>query len=77
MKDIITVGLVTIATLFALGAAAQEPDDGAYRTPEDSEMYQDEIRVACEAEAIGLPDAQEYVAQCIKAMTQGFAGEQD
>ena len=77
MKNSITAGLTAIAALCTVNAIAQEPDDSVAGTVQDSEMYLEEIRIACEAEAAGLPDAHNYIEQCIKNMQQGFAGAQD
>jgi hypothetical protein len=77
MKELIVTGLAAIAALHTVNAIAQQPDEDAAGTAQDSEIYLEEIRVACEAEAAGLPDAEQYINECIKSMKQSFTDAQD
>ena len=77
MRDLIAAGVVSIASLLAVNAAAQAPDETPQEATQETEMYVDEIRTACEAEAVGLADAQDYIRQCMKDMQQSFTGAQD
>ena len=77
MNDSITAGLAVIATLYAVNALAQETDNNTAATAQDSEIYLEEIRTACEAEAAGLLDAQDYIEQCVKDLTKSFTGTND
>lgn len=77
MKYMIAGALSVIAALHVVNAVAQEPDDSAADTSQDSEMYLEQIRAACETEAVGLPDAQDYIEQCISNMKQSFTGAQE
>ena len=77
MKNIIAAGLAAIAAMYAINAVAQETDEVADDTTQGSDMYLEEIRVTCEAEAAGLPDAQAYIEECINNMKQSFTGAQE
>lgn len=77
MKNMISAGLAAIAAVYAINAIAQETDEGVDDTGQGSEMYLEEIRVTCEAEAAGLPDAQAYIEECINNMKQSFTSEQE
>ena len=77
MKAMITTGLATIAALYIVTAGTQERDDSGAGTSQGGEIYLGEIRVACEAEATGLVDQQNYIEQCIKNMKQSFTGAHD
>ena len=77
MKNIVTAGLVSIVAFHSINAIAQEAENLPEDTFQENEMYLEEIRIACEAEAAGLPDAQDYFDQCVRAMKQSFSGAQD
>ena len=77
MKKMIAAGLAAIAALYAINAVAQEADESGADTAHGSDMYLEEIRVACEAEAAGIPDAQAYIEECINNMKQSFTDAQD
>jgi hypothetical protein len=71
----------TISTLIALFIAAQaspnlfaeEAENTSVDVSTDSDAYLEEIKATCEAEAEGLPDADDYVRNCIEAMKQSFS----
>ena len=75
MKAVFTIQLIMIAALSPVNGFAQESLDPAENAREDGEMYLDEIRATCEAEAAGLPDAQAYVAECIRNLKRSFADQ--
>ena len=77
MKYMIAGVLAVSAALHTVNAVAQEADDSATDTSQDSEIYLEEIRIACEGEAVGLPDAQDYIEQCINNMKQSFTSAQE
>jgi len=77
MKTFISISLVSITALCTLNALAQEPEDTGSSSAQDSEMYIEEIRRTCEAEATGLPDAEAYISECINNMKQSFTGQHD
>ena len=69
------------ACILALCAAQAFAAEGDNAEPEaaveqESELYLNEIRTTCEAEAEGLPDAEEYVRNCINMMKQEFSASQ-
>ena len=77
MKAIITLILALTTVLFTLHSSAQEADDTGGSSDQGSEMYLDEIRSTCEAEAAGLPDAEAYIRDCVESMKKSFSGQQD
>ena len=77
MKDMIAAGFAAIAAFYAINSLAQETDQDGQDTAQGSDMYLEEIRAACEAEAAGLPDAQAYIETCVNDMRQSFSGAQD
>jgi hypothetical protein len=77
MKTFISISLASITALYTLNAIAQEPEDTGSSSAQDTEMYIEEIRRTCEAEAAGLPDAEAYISECINNMKQSFTGQQD
>lgn len=77
MKTNITAALVAIAALYATQTNAQDAGDTDGSTAQESEMYLEEIKRTCQAEADGLPDAEAYISECIKNMKQSFSGSQE
>lgn len=77
MKAVITIMLASVTVLYSLHGSAQEAEETADSSGQGSEMYLDEIRSTCEAEAAGLPDADAYIRECIDSMKKSFSGQQD
>jgi len=77
MKAIITLSLASVTALYTMNTFAQEPEDTGSSSAQDSEMYTEEIRRTCEAEAAGLPDAEAYIRECVNNMKQSFTGQHD
>ncbi len=77
MKTVSIAGACILA-LCATPAFAVEADNAESEAAvkQESEMYLNEIRATCEAEAEGLPDAEEYVRNCINMMKQEFSESQ-
>ena len=77
MKAIITLSIASLAALYTMDLLAQEAGDTDNNVAQDSDIYVEEIRSTCEAEAAGLPDAEAYIRECINNMMQSFANPQE
>jgi hypothetical protein len=73
MKPISSWIILFIAALSAPNLLAEKAENTAADISTDSDAYLEEIKTTCEAEAAGLPDADDYIKDCIEAMKQSFA----
>lgn len=73
MKTISSLIVLFTATLAASNLYSEETDNTTVDAATDSDTYLEEIKATCEAEAEGLPDAAEYVKDCIESMKQSFS----
>ena len=77
MKAIVIFIVASLTVLYSLNTIAQETGEAGNDDAQDSQMYLEEIRSTCEAEAAGLPDAEAYIRECINNMMQSFANPQE
>lgn len=73
MKTISTFIVLFLAAHASPHLFAEEADNTSVDVTTDSDAYLEEIKATCEAEAEGLPDANDYVINCIEAMKQSFS----
>ena len=73
MKTISPLIVLCIAAQAAPNLFAEEIENTPVDDAKDSEVYLNEIKATCEAEAAGLPDADDYVKNCIENMKQSFS----
>jgi ribosomal protein L7/L12 len=73
MKTISSLIILFIAAQASPNLFAEEAENTPVDAYTDSDAYLEEIKATCEAEAAGLPDAEDYVKNCIKAMKQSFS----
>lgn len=73
MKTIASLIILLAAALAAPNLFAEEAENTTADVTTDSDAYLEEIKATCEAEAVGLPDADDYVKNCIEAMKQSFS----
>lgn len=51
---------------------AEEAENTIIDVAKDSDIYLEEIKTTCQAEAAGLPDADDYIKNCIEIMKESF-----
>ena len=73
MKTISSLIFLFIAAQASPNLFAEEAENTPVDASTDSDAYLEEIKATCEAEAAGLPDADDYVKNCIEAMKQSFS----
>ena len=73
MKTILSLIFLFIAAQASPNLFAEEAENTPADASIDSDAYLEEIKATCEAEAVGLPDADDYVKNCIEAMKQSFS----
>ena len=73
MKTISSLIFLFIAAQASPNLFAEDAENTPVDVSTDSDVYLEEIKASCEAEAEGLPDAAEYVKDCIAAMKQSFS----
>jgi len=73
MKTISSLIFLFIAAQASANLFAEEAENTPVDASTDSDAYLEEIKATCEAEAAGLPDAEDYIKNCIKAMKQSFS----
>lgn len=52
---------------------AEEVENTIIDVARDSDIYLEEIKTTCQAEAAGLPDADDYIKNCIEIMKDNFS----
>jgi len=73
MKTILPFIFLFIAAQASPNLFAEEAENTSVDVSTDSDAYLEEIKATCEAEAVGLPDADDYVRNCIETMKQSFS----
>ncbi len=73
MKIVLPLIVLLIAAQASPNLFAEESENLPVDVSTDSDAYLEEIKATCEAEAAGLPDADEYIKDCIEAMKQSFS----
>ena len=73
MKIVLPLIVLLIAAQASPNLFAEESENLPVDATTDSDAYLEEIKATCEAEAAGLPDADEYIKDCIEAMKQSFS----
>jgi len=73
MKTILPFIFLFIAAQVSPNLFAEEAENSSVDVSTDSDAYLEEIKATCEAEAAGLPDADDYIKNCIEAMKQSFS----
>ena len=73
MKTILPLIVLFIAAQASSNLFAEEAENTSVDISTDSDAYLEEIKATCEAEAVGLADADDYVKNCIQAMKQSFS----
>jgi hypothetical protein len=73
MKTISSLIFLFIAAQASTNLFAEEAENIPAEASTDSDAYLEEIKATCEAEAAGLPDADDYIKNCIEAMKQSFS----
>jgi hypothetical protein len=73
MKAVSSLTILIITALPAINLIAQEAENSIVDSTDDSNAYLEEIKTACQLEAEGLPDANEYVKNCIEIMKASFS----
>lgn len=72
MKGFSSIFTFVLSTLFITDALAEESAEQASYSAQDADMYIEEIRSTCMAEAEGMDEAETYISECIKNMKLGF-----
>jgi hypothetical protein len=73
MKTLLSLILLFIAAQASPNLFAEDAENTTGDVAIDSDAYLEEIKATCEAEAAGLPDADDYIKNCIEAMKQSFS----
>jgi len=73
MKTILSLIVLFITAQTSPNLFAEEAETTSYGVSTDSDAYLEEIKATCEAEAAGLPDADDYIKNCIESMKQSFS----
>jgi len=73
MKTVLSLIVLFIAVQASPNLFAEEPENTTEDVAKDSDAYLEEIKATCEAEAAGLPDAEDYIKNCIDIMNKSFS----
>jgi hypothetical protein len=73
MRTVLSLIVLFIAVQASPNLFAEEAENTTEDAVKDSDTYLAEIKATCEAEAAGLPDAEDYIKNCIEIMKQSFS----
>lgn len=72
MKTFSPLIVLFIALHISPNLFAEEAENTIIDVAKDSDIYLEEIKTTCQAEAAGLPDADDYIKNCIEIMKESF-----
>ena len=73
MKVILSLMVLITLAQAAPNLLAEETETITADVTKDSDIYLEEIKTICESEAAGLPDADDYIQNCIEIMKDNFS----